>query len=506
MSADDPFVTPPFTVTPDEPEDKTPPPAQPGPSGHIANADTWVASVIEPDYCEVGDKVVAFQSTAEIDTDHLASSNVIINNRPVYRVGDMHRGIDGDAGEHLVSKTSGETGYVRFLDGQDDVIVNSQPVVRHGSAVQINCDESGKGGARGELLTEQAMPATPAPGNRVSPELQALLDERADDRSLWERASDYGGEVWERTKDVASASWEQPLETAKGMGKAVVNTPSDLYNLAVASTKYAPASQLYNKTLDYLALRAYDAGNLQRANELATQSREIEESGYVDDILSIDNDAQQGGAVASIFIPGVGWVRGPATAGKVARTARGAEEAASVARGAEKATSATRGAEEAASTTRADDAANAPRKPRVRRGVHANAARAEAAAHERMVDLGYKPLGNTNGRYRPGQKGIDGVYSNPNPPPDYVITEAKYNKGRLHRTLDGRQMSNDWITGNDRLRNAGLSPDEVQAITRGVKEGTVERVLVRVKPNDTMRMSRIDDSGYVVPGNAGKFP
>ncbi|WP_435106790.1 hypothetical protein [Arhodomonas sp. AD133] len=428
----------------------------------------------------------------------------------------MHRGIDGDAGEHLVSKTSGETGYVRFLDGQDDVIVNGQPVVRHGSAVQINCDESGKGGARGELLTEQAMPATPAPGDRVSPELQALLDERADDRSPWERASDYGGEVWERTKDVASASWEQPLETAKGMGKAVVNTPSDLYNLAVASTKYAPASQLYNKTLDYLALRAYDEGNLQRANELATQSREFKESGYVDDILSIDNDAQQGGAVASIFIPGVGWVRGPATAGKAARTARGAEEAASVARGAEEATSTTRGAEEAASatrgadeatsTTRADDAANAPRKPRVRRGVHANAARAEATAHERMLAEGYKPLGKTDGRYRPGHTGIDGVYRNTNPPPDYVITEAKYNRGGLRRTLDGRQMSNDWILGSDRLRNAGLSREEALAIRRGLADGSVERVLIRLKPDNSLRMSRINGRGYVVRGNAGKFP
>lgn len=55
---------------------------------------------------------------------------------------------------------------------------------------------------------------------------------------------------------------------------------------------------------------------------------------------------------------------------------------------------------------------------------HQKAAIGERTAHDEMVSKGYQPLGNTNGTYTPGQTGIDGVYRHPNPPPDYVITEA----------------------------------------------------------------------------------
>src|SRR5690606_24498646 len=62
---------------------------------------------------------------------------------------------------------------------------------------------------------------------------------------------------------------------------------------------------------------------------------------------------------------------------------------------------------------------------------HQRAAIGERTAHDKMVADGYQPLGNTNGTYSPGQTGIDGVYRTPNPPPDYVVTEAKYGNARL---------------------------------------------------------------------------
>ncbi|NLZ45235.1 MAG: hypothetical protein GX896_00925 [Clostridiales bacterium] len=52
------------------------------------------------------------------------------------------------------------------------------------------------------------------------------------------------------------------------------------------------------------------------------------------------------------------------------------------------------------------------------------------------------------------QKGIDGVYYNPNGKPPYIIAEAKYGTSTLGNTLDGKQMSNSWITGSNRLENA----------------------------------------------------
>ena len=54
----------------------------------------------------------------------------------------------------------------------------------------------------------------------------------------------------------------------------------------------------------------------------------------------------------------------------------------------------------------------------------------------------------------PNHQGIDGVYYNPDGHPPYVIGEAKYGSSRLGNTLDGPQMSDDWIYGSNRLLKA----------------------------------------------------
>ena len=71
----------------------------------------------------------------------------------------------------------------------------------------------------------------------------------------------------------------------------------------------------------------------------------------------------------------------------------------------------------------------------------------EKLAYEAMVSKGYEPLGKTDGKYKPGHNGIDGVYKNPNPPPDYVITEEKYGSSQLNKGLAGgtNQMDDAWI-------------------------------------------------------------
>ncbi len=46
----------------------------------------------------------------------------------------------------------------------------------------------------------------------------------------------------------------------------------------------------------------------------------------------------------------------------------------------------------------------------------------------------------------PGHNGLDAVYRNPNPPPDYFVTDAKYGSAGLGRLKDGtEQMSPRWI-------------------------------------------------------------
>src|SRR5690606_32682224 len=117
----------------------------------------------------------------------------------------------------------------------------------------------------------------------------------------------------------------------------------------------------------------------------------------------------------------------------------------------------------------------------------------ERTAHDKMVPDGYQPLGNTNGTYSPGQTGIDGVYRNPNPPPDDADTEAKYGNARLGNTADGRQMSGSWRTESDRVGKAGLHQADIDAIEDGINLnlGTVEKRLIRVMPDGTTKTTII---------------
>lgn len=118
---------------------------------------------------------------------------------------------------------------------------------------------------------------------------------------------------------------------------------------------------------------------------------------------------------------------------------------------------------------------------------HQKAAIGEKTAHDEMVSQGHTPLGNTDGVYQPGHTGIDGVYKNASPPPDYIITEAKYGTAKLGKTADGKQLSDSWVTSSERLERAGLNQTDIDAIKRGLRrgDGTVEKMLIRVKPDGT---------------------
>lgn len=119
---------------------------------HVANASSqWRAVCDEPDYCRVGKRIVAFQSHALLDPWQRASTDVKAQSLPVYRQGDLLRGMLADNGRHIVSGTSLGSGHVLILEGQQDVKVNGVPVARHDSACRVNCDASGAGGARGFL-------------------------------------------------------------------------------------------------------------------------------------------------------------------------------------------------------------------------------------------------------------------------------------------------------------------------------------------------------------------
>lgn len=81
----------------------------------------------------------------------------------------------------------------------------------------------------------------------------------------------------------------------------------------------------------------------------------------------------------------------------------------------------------------------------------------------------------------PSHQGIDGVYYNPDGHPPYIIGEAKYGSARLGNTLDGPQMSDDWIYGSNRLANA-------------VDKATYDDILIE---GYKKRLVNIDTSGAV---------
>ena len=96
-------------------------------------------------------------------------------------------------------------------------------------------------------------------------------------------------------------------------------------------------------------------------------------------------------------------------------------------------------------------------------------------------------------------KGIDGVYENAHPPPQYIISEAKYNTSRLGSTADGPQMSDDWILGSNRLENAGLADDVVDDIRFALENNTgdVQRVLTHIDDAGNVTTSTIDNAGNI---------
>jgi hypothetical protein len=83
------------------------------------------------------------------------------------------------------------------------------------------------------------------------------------------------------------------------------------------------------------------------------------------------------------------------------------------------------------------------------------------------VKVGDKPLG----------QGIDGVWKNPSPPPDYVISETKYGSSQLGKTKDGPQMGDKWI---DRRLDKAVGKAEADKIRDSMLEGKVEKWLLKV--------------------------
>jgi hypothetical protein len=110
-------------------------------------------------------------------------------------------------------------------------------------------------------------------------------------------------------------------------------------------------------------------------------------------------------------------------------------------------------------------------------GEHLSDTYLRAQGHRKLNDGGLvtppPPGGTARGT------GIDGVWKHGNPPPDYLISEAKYGQSRLAMTKDGKQMGDTWIQGSGRLQKA-VGSREAGRIVTAMALGTVEKRLHKV--------------------------
>ena len=100
----------------------------------------------------------------------------------------------------------------------------------------------------------------------------------------------------------------------------------------------------------------------------------------------------------------------------------------------------------------------------------------------------------------PVHQGIDGIYYNVDKQkgePTYIIGEAKYNQSKLGYTkYDGKQMSDDWILGNDRIVNA-VGEGFEKEVQKAIMKGELEKQVIHIFPDGTKKVEKINKEGKV---------
>ena len=96
-------------------------------------------------------------------------------------------------------------------------------------------------------------------------------------------------------------------------------------------------------------------------------------------------------------------------------------------------------------------------------------------------------------------KGIDGVYENASPPPKFVIGEAKYGTSQLSNTQHGKQMSEQWISGNQRLeKSVGTKLADAIREEQYLNPENVKKVLIKIETDGTVTETVLDSAAKVM--------
>lgn len=490
------------------PEGEPTPAAPVGPEKHIAEETTeWLAVCSYPDYCMVGDKTVPFDSCALLDQHVLASPDVKARGNCVYRQGDMFKGVLGDAGAHVVSETSLEDGHVLILEGHNKVKVNNIPVACHDGPCMINTNAMGMGGTPGRLLTEISIPGTssvptgPSSSARLE-QLKGLQEKLGRGQFDLDKLDEYV--QFDELNDIidgiqgSEGTWTDYLaQGTRGVLKFGTGIGEGAYELVKLGGKLAQRSTLQNLVDGAVLAENMRLGNVT-AGSIGSQALEVGKA------IIVPPEAQEA------------WQKG-ATTEAVVHTALNvgtlvgglAKSAGGLLRRTPKVEPIPPRVLEPPPPAALPEPVppKLPEPPpaqgvKVKRTATEGGRYGEEVAHARMKELGYERI-DKGGDYVHGRTGIDGVYRNPNPPPDYVIVEAKYNTAQLEHTLDGRQMSEKWI--ENRLDDA-VGARQAELIRESMADGNVAKVVIRVSEDGKAVGKIVNKDGYVVRGKKGHWP
>ncbi|MGB3468116.1 MAG: hypothetical protein WBA74_22715, partial [Cyclobacteriaceae bacterium] len=125
----------------------------------------------------------------------------------------------------------------------------------------------------------------------------------------------------------------------------------------------------------------------------------------------------------------------------------------------------------------------------------------EMATDVDMTEHGYKSLHKRIEDINEStHQGIDGIFEKDGV---FYIVESKYTgHAGLSHTLDGRQMSDSWISASEYQRVRKSVGDEM---TENIIDSGYERILAEAAPDGTIKYFKLNSDGYKISGRGGIF-
>jgi A nuclease of the HNH/ENDO VII superfamily with conserved WHH/Domain of unknown function (DUF4150) len=150
---------------------------------HIADCESGFKVIaMGPDACKVGKPVIPFDSMQTLSNKQTHSNNVNARGEPVLHVGSIVNGTQSNAGQGVVSGTSGGSGHCVILTGAASVCVNGQPTARHESLAAIN-----NGNTIAQVNSGTAAPNGAIDGNQQPCNQRPQTSETLDKLKQWQK-------------------------------------------------------------------------------------------------------------------------------------------------------------------------------------------------------------------------------------------------------------------------------------------------------------------------------